>query len=181
MKTIDNLPAASDEPLPRIDSRQCFHALIEHWAKARIDGPMQAVARYDDAAKQLVTIGGLMQGVLVAAYSLMGRQPGAAPTSALQLVLVLSFLTALILFFVCAAGVCWTQPKMESREIYQFLMKTLTGCFNETDIRDLVKGWCVDIDTIRRVKRRWMMWASGSFILSSVLMMALLLLPLAAV
>ena len=179
MNTIDDLPAQLDDPLPPADSKRCFHTLIEHWAKARIDGPMQAVARYDDAAKQLVTIGGLMQGVLVAAYSLMGRQGGAdSPTSSWQLVLVLSFLTALILFFVCAAGVCWTQPKMESREIYHFLLRTLTGCFNEKDIRELVKGWCMEIDTIRKVKRRWMMWASGSFIVSSVLMMALLLLPL---
>jgi hypothetical protein len=175
MEIVEQLPA-QDGLIAPAGSRQCFKALIEHWAKARIDGPMQAVARYDDAAKQLVTIGSLMQGLLVVAYSLTGKQPG-FQLSGLQPILIWAFLAFLILFFICAAGVCWTQPKMDAVEIHQFLIKTLAECFSETDLSGMIKNWCKDIDRIRRLKRRWLTGASVFFMLCSVMMVVLLLFP----
>jgi hypothetical protein len=171
-------PTTQGGRLSPAENKQCFNTLMEHWAKARIDGPMQAVARFDDAAKQLVTIGGLMQGLLVAAYSLMDKQPGIlTQPRGLQPVLVWSFLAFLILFFVCAAGVCWSQPKMDAVEIHDFLLKTLTQCFTEEDLSGIVGSWCIDIDKIRKRKRRWLTGASIFFMLSSVMMVVLLLLP----
>jgi hypothetical protein len=158
------------------ESKQCFKALMEHWAKARIDGPMQAVARYDDASKQLVTIGGLMQGVLIAAYSLIDKPQGAL-MSTWQLVLVIMFIVCLVLFFICAAGVCWTQPKMDASEVEGFLLRTLNDCFTEKDLSGVVRSWCLDIDGIRRHKRQWLTWQSFFFMLCSVFMSGLLLFP----
>jgi hypothetical protein len=175
METIA-APPAQDQLVPLVESKQCFKALMEHWAKARIDGPMQAVARYDDASKQLVTIGSLMQGLLVAAYSLMGKQQGIG-TSTWQLVLIVSFMIFLILFFVCAAGVCWTQPKMDASEVHGFLLRTLNDCFTEKDLGGVVRNWCVDIDGIRRRKRRWLTLESIFFMLCSVTMTGLLMSP----
>lgn len=53
-------------------SKQSFEAILQHWAKARIDGPMQVVARFDEAAKQLITVGGLLQGLFFAVVALGG-------------------------------------------------------------------------------------------------------------
>jgi hypothetical protein len=54
-------------------SQPCFNAIVEHWFKARIDGPMQTLAHYDETVKQLVTLGGLLPVILVAAYQLFSR------------------------------------------------------------------------------------------------------------
>jgi len=56
------------------ESHECFNSFIKHWAEARIDGPMQAIARYDDVAKLMTTIGGFLQAVLAAGYSLMVKE-----------------------------------------------------------------------------------------------------------
>lgn len=178
METIEQL-TVENKPLDPAENKQCFKALIEHWAKARIDGPMEAVARYDDAAKQLVTIGSLMQGLLVVAYSLMGKQPGSVvQLGGWQPIFIWAFLAFLILFFTCAAGVCWTQPKMNAVEIDRFLINTLTGCFSETDLSGMIRSWCKDIDKIRKWKKRWLTGASIFFMLCSVMMVVLLLFPL---
>jgi hypothetical protein len=37
-----------------------FHALLQHWAIARIDTPLDVIARFDEAAKQLIAVGHVM-------------------------------------------------------------------------------------------------------------------------
>lgn len=167
-----------DAPISPEKNEQCFDAFIEHWAKARIDGPMQAIARYDDAAKQLVTVGGLMQALLVAAYSSMSQQPGAASMVVEgQMAALASFFFFLLLFFVCVVGVCWTQPKMDAYEVSSLLVNAVDQCIKKKDLVSMVKNWCEDIDGIRRRKKWWMAGASGSFIFCSLLMTYLLLAP----
>ncbi|HYY95265.1 MAG TPA: hypothetical protein VE713_12170, partial [Pyrinomonadaceae bacterium] len=53
------------------ENQQCRTSFRKHWAEAQIDGPMQAIARYDDVAKLLITIGGFLLTVLAAGYSTM--------------------------------------------------------------------------------------------------------------
>lgn|GEM_PF-6893678 len=84
---------------------QCLNSIIEHWAKARIDGPMQALARYDDAAKHLITIGGFLQGGLIAVYSVLDRQ-GRLFANPWQIAFVISFEISLIVFISLAAWAC---------------------------------------------------------------------------
>lgn len=179
METIDIL-TPSEEILAPQESRQCFRSLIEHWAKARIEGPMQAIARYDEACKQLVTIGSLMQGLLVAAYSLMVRQQADAAAAFIfsQRLLIYSFLASLFCFFVCTVVVCWMQPRMDASSVHKFLVKAMGECFTEKDLSEMVGNWCQDIDGIRRKKKWWLTFACGFFMICSLLMMALLLLPL---
>jgi hypothetical protein len=177
----DKPPVPPDGVISREESTSCFKALIEHWAKARIDGPMQAVARYDEVSKQMATVGSLLLGLLVTAYTAMGRPTGLAThLPGWQRALVYGFLTSLFLFFFCTVMVCWWQPKMHARGIHQFLLKSLKECFTEEELSGFVREWCLDIDAIRRKKKWWLTFACLFFMLCSLLMMSLLLLPLTA-
>jgi hypothetical protein len=152
---------------------------MEHWAKARIDGPMQAVARYDEVSKQMATIGSLLLGLLVTAYTAMGRPAElTSHVSGWRAGLVYSFLISLFLFFGCTIAVCRWQPKMDAGGVHTFLIRSLTDCFTELELAEFVRAWCLDIDGIRKKKKRWLTAACVFFALCSLLMMSLLLLPL---
>ena len=62
------------DTLPPEKNQQCLNSIIEHWAESRIDGPMEALARYDDAAKYMITIGGFLQTALIAVYTALDKQ-----------------------------------------------------------------------------------------------------------
>lgn len=61
------------ETLSTNGAQICLRSLKAHWAEAQIDGPLQTIARYDDVAKLLITIGGFLLAVLAAGYSQMFR------------------------------------------------------------------------------------------------------------
>ena len=90
------------------ESQVCLNAFREHWAQAQIDGPMNTIARYDDVAKLLITIGGFLLAVLVQSYSAMLKEPGtrAQMKTKSQVIFYL-----ILIFFATAAGVCLPQPK----------------------------------------------------------------------
>jgi hypothetical protein len=46
---------------PRSDAPR-LSAIVEHWASGRLDGPVALISRFDDAGRQLVGVGGLLQG-----------------------------------------------------------------------------------------------------------------------
>ena len=54
------------------NSEVCLDTFKRHWAEAQIDGPMQTVARYDDVAKLLITIGGFTLAALAALIRAVG-------------------------------------------------------------------------------------------------------------
>lgn len=101
---------------------QCLKSIIKHWAEARIDGPMQALARYDDAAKHLITIGGFLQGGLIAVYSVLERQ-GRVFQNGWQIAIVVLFELSLIFFISLAALACTLQPEMQAKSISYLLTK----------------------------------------------------------
>lgn len=176
---IPHATSQPDVPIPAADSQQNFRDLIEHWAKARIDGPMQAVARYDDAAKQLVTTGGLMQGVLVAAFSLVGKQDGHAfHIKGWWWAPVGLFLTSLLAFFFCAMKVCWPQPRTNASDVYAFLKNAMDGKAGFGHLDGMMYGWCGEVEEIHRTKRRWLLGQSICFTLCSVLIITLILIPI---
>ena len=49
-----------------------FRALLQHWAIARIDTPLDVIARFDEAAKQLIAVGGIIQAAYVAGFAFGG-------------------------------------------------------------------------------------------------------------
>lgn len=158
-------------------NQQCFDSIIEHWAEARIDGPMQALARYDDAAKHMVTIGGFLQGGLIAVYSVLDKQ-GRLFGNRWQIAFVISFEISLITFISLAAWACSLQPEMHAKGISKLLTQALRQCISEADLTNEVKGWCVDVENKIRSKQRLMLAAKCFYILSIVSMPGLLLFPL---
>jgi hypothetical protein len=95
-----------------------FETVLEHWAKARIDGPMQVVARFDEAAKQLITLGGLFQGVFFTVVTFGGvKDP-------IPLWLLAVFFVPLVVLVICAAKVICTVPtKMEAIDTHALLRR----------------------------------------------------------
>src|SRR5437773_4925727 len=81
--------------------QQSFEAIVEHWAIARIDGPVDTISRYDEAAKQLITLGGLLQGVYVAAFAFGNVSPRVPVWLLLPM-----FVPILALIFCAALAVC---------------------------------------------------------------------------
>lgn len=152
------------------ETQICFNSFIEHWAKARIDGPMQAIARYDDVAKLLITIGGFLQTVLVAIYSFMVKELYASNTPVnvfwMKTVSVVIFLS-LLLFFICAAAVCFPQPSIQAKEILKYK--------GNEDLTEDIERWCKNINHTINIKRRLLISATFFFIMSFLVMIALLL------
>ena len=62
-------------------SRASFEAIIEHWSKSRIDSAVAAIARYDEAAKQLITLGGVLLILLNPTGHTDGGKPRVIPSS----------------------------------------------------------------------------------------------------
>jgi hypothetical protein len=158
-------------------NQQCFDSLIEHWAEARIDGPMQALARYDDAAKYLITIGGFLQGGLFAVYSVLDKQ-GRLLGNRWQIAFVILFEFSLVGFISLAAWACSLQPEMHAKGISNLLTQALRQCISETDLTKEVKSWCVDVENKIRRKKGLMLAAKILYILSILTMPGLLLFPL---
>lgn len=165
------------ETLTSEKNLQCFNSLIEHWAEARIDGPMQALARYDDAAKHLITIGGFLQGGLIAVYSVLEKQ-GRLFQSRWQIGVVVAFELSLIGFISLAALACSLQPEMQAKKISSLLKNALRQCLTEADLTGEVEAWCWDIESKIKGKTRLMLAAKVLYVLSIVVMPGLLLFPL---
>jgi len=106
-----------NENVERLNNQVCSNSFKRHWAEAQIDGPMEAIARYDDIAKLLITIGGFLLAVLAAGYSVMLKDL----RGAIDLVNARNrsqwIFGSMLIFFVSAAAVCFPQPKMRAGEI----------------------------------------------------------------
>jgi hypothetical protein len=148
-------------------ARQCITAFLEHWGKARIDGPMLAIARYDDAAKLLITIGGLLQAVLAVGYSFMLNYMNPSMNTGLLKGISIGVFISLLISFSFAGAVCWPQPKMLAAKV---LLDD-----NPEHLMQRVDDWCKDITNIMKVKRRLIHTAVIFFLISSLAMIGLLL------
>jgi hypothetical protein len=155
-------------------TQRCLTSIIEHWVKARIDGPMQALARYDDAAKQLITIGGFLQGGLIAVYSALGRQQGSL-MNRWQMGGLLSFEICLIGFLSFSAWSCSLQPEMQAKRISSLLKQALEQCISETYLVGEVEAWCWDVESKVKSKKFRMAVSKTLFIFCTAIMSLLLL------
>jgi hypothetical protein len=154
--------------------QQCFTAIIEHWVDARIDGPMQVLARYDDAAKQLITIGGVVQGGFIAICAVLGKHP-TFQLKAPQILGAIVFELLLLASLSFAAWACSLQPEMQAENIAKLLRKALKVDLSENDLVDEVTDWCKDLEGKIELKKRWMLASKITFILSIGAMPLLLL------
>jgi hypothetical protein len=170
-RPISQLPT----PAATFSSKESFEAVVEHWANARIDGPMQLIARFDEAAKQLIAIGGVLQGLFFGIVGLGGWKDHLP--SSLWWVVVLCFLP-LVALVVCAAKVICSVPvQMEAIETYELMKRAADpdGVPDE-DLLDAIKLWCFRIDRNALIKHRWLLAANWMFWVSSLATLCLLLL-----
>lgn len=150
------------------DSKPAFNALVEHWAKARIDIPMQVVARFDDAAKQLITLGSLLQGLYIAAFT-FGDLKHQIPVWLLWLL----FIPLIALIFCAAQAICIVPLKKEAFDTYN-LFRSNSGLSDET-LTSAVDSWCQTIDGIADQKHKWLKGAKFFLIINSAATLGLLL------
>jgi hypothetical protein len=148
-------------------NKQCLTSFKKHWAEAQIDGPMQEIARYDDVAKLLVTIGGFLLTVLAAGYSIMLKDIHASINVPLTTIISGVILFSMLMFFVCAAGVCYPHPERMAGKILNS-----TG---DKDLTDCMTAWCASIDKVISRKRLLLGLAIFFFILSFLVVSFLLL------
>ena len=156
---------------PEIETNEshqaCLNSFKQHWAESQIDGPMAAIARYDDVAKLLITIGGFLLAVLAGGYSVMVRdlRPYMNVTQTMSQSKMI--FVAMLIFFISAAAVCFPQPKMRAREIIKFR--------KDEDLEPHIDAWCKNVNRVILVKKMLLGSATISFIVSFLAMMQLLL------
>lgn len=132
--------------------------MLQHWAKARIDGPLDMIARFDEAAKQLISVGGIIQAAYVAGFA-FGNLKGALPNWAVFLLF-----GPLILMIFCAARViCLLPKKLEAFTTYE-LFKNMRFGIPDAEIDSAMKNWCLGVDSLAKKKRRWLHAANLSFV-----------------
>jgi hypothetical protein len=151
-----------------VDSKQVFDNLIEYWASTRIDVPMQLLAKFDNAAKRLVTLGTIWQGVYLAAFNF-----GDLRQSNSRWYLVVAFLFLIGLIVCSALAICVPPPKAGAFDTY--LLFDRQGGPSDKDLTCAVKRWCHDIDAIATKKHRLLVAAKVFFLLNSVALIALLI------
>jgi hypothetical protein len=162
VQVMDNSEPAVQSPQEQL----CLSTFMTHWAKAQLDGPMQIVARYDDVAKLLITIGGFLLGVMASSYSAMLRDRSVIDMEQARGKSQAIFIVMLI-FFLSAALVCFWQPKTRAAEILKSR--------NDKDIEQYIHLWCENLRRTILWKRAFLGIATFAFIASFLLMISLLL------
>ncbi|HEV2828141.1 MAG TPA: hypothetical protein VGW76_11120 [Pyrinomonadaceae bacterium] len=144
----------------------CLNSLKVSWAQAQIEAPMHAVARYDDVAKLLITIGGFVLAVLAGAYSAMLKDLQGVDLSqaksASRWILI-----SMLVFFVSAAAVCYRQPKMWVKQIIR--------AENDDALENSIDRWCDNINGVVLTKKILLIIATVAFVISFLVMMWLLM------
>jgi hypothetical protein len=126
-------------------------SVVEHWAKSRIDSPLQVIARYDDAAKQIITVTGIIWGILIAAAKITDR-----PLTPFSLLAAASLLSAIVL---AAWVVILPTRYMGAHEIYRDLRSARTDRVMEDTVDRRIERWCEDVASVATRKLQRLTWA----------------------
>jgi hypothetical protein len=151
----------------QLTNRVCLSTFQKHWAEAQIDGPLQLVARYDDVAKLLITIGGFLLGVMASSYSTMLRDRMIIDIAQAKEKSLLVF-SMMLIFFLSAALVCFFQPKMRALEILTVK--------DDKEIEEHMRRWCTELRRTVLRKKICLFISTLAFIASFLTMISLLLL-----
>ena len=135
----------------RKETTTILTTVVEHWAKSRIDSPLQVIARYDDAAKQIITVTGLIWGILIAAAKITDR-----PLTPFSLLAAASLLSAIVL---AAWVVILPTRYMGAHEIYRDLRCARTDQMMEETVEQRIERWCQDVGGVATRKLQRLTWA----------------------
>jgi|ERR1043166_7358776 hypothetical protein len=143
---------------PSGSSERGLEALLEHWAQARIDSPLRVIGRLDEAAKQLISVGGIIQAAYVAGFA-FGNLKEKLPNWEVGLL----FIPLISMIFCAAKVICLIPKDLEASDTYE-LFKRMRSGFIEEEVDFAMARWCKAVDLLARRKRLWLHAANLSFV-----------------
>ncbi len=159
---------------PIFETKKTLDAVVEHWAKARIDIPMQLLARFDEAAKQLITLATILQGLYLSIFTF-----GNFRETNHLIVFALLFATIFALVFCGAQAVCTVPIKKEAFGTY-ILFRKNEGLSDE-ELTGALHEWCVNMDDIADKKHvwltraKWILVAHGAIVFAAIMIFLILM------
>jgi hypothetical protein len=168
-KGMDMTLVTLEQPRQLGDSYKATETFVQHWTKARIDEPREIMARYDDAARQLIAVSGLLQGVYLAVFS-FGNLKQSLPTG----FLIPMFIPLLAVVYSAATVLCSVPTDFNVHRIFELLRGHDGDGGVAVAISGSIKEWCENADAVAGKKRRWLHAANISFILASAVTVILL-------
>lgn len=154
------------------DEKKILEGMKEHWRKVWNEAPVQAIARVEDAAKQMIVITTGLQGLYLAifAFSTIRAQVMAAPGGILGVLILLLFCLPvgcwlMSLLYATRVFVPRVQPEVNFNEVSESAwqkVKNTYGQVGEKKLRQL------------HVSHRWLL---ASFAIVLIAIVCLLFLP----
>lgn len=148
---------------PKEQTETALGAIVEHWAKARIETPLHVASRLDESAKVLLAVAGVLQGVLIAIVKFEQPPPEPSPFA-------LPALATLVATVVFAALVLIVQSsQLATKPVYDLFRTSATDAQTMTGLDNAVKAWCESIDRVLLGKRVLLGIAMLSLVTSMIL------------
>jgi hypothetical protein len=144
--------------------------VIEHWARSRIDTPLNLIGRYDEGARQVIALTAALQGANVAILS-FGDVSSAAPSWTKWFV-VLVLVPAMFFALRC---ICTVSPEMEAMNAYKLMEAVTTGTATPSDVRMALHEWCTQVDRLVSTKRRLLHAGNLAFLFGSAIAAGIIL------
>jgi hypothetical protein len=144
------------------ESGRAFDAIVEHWSRSMMDSALATIARYDDAAKQLIAVAGALQGLYFAAFA-FGDLDQTLP----WWWAVFLFVPVLAVIFIAAQCVCRVSVTAGSMTAYRLLETGRESGIDIDRVTEAVDSWCGEIDTTIQSKRFWLHLANLSFVVAA--------------
>lgn len=136
--------------------------VIEHWARARIDTPLNLIGRYDEGARQVLGLTAVLQGAYVALLSFGDLASRMHPF--LMLLVVLALVPAMFSALRC---ICTVSAEMEAMKAYRLVEAVTAGRASSSDVEQAVHVWCVEVDRLVARKRSLLHVANLAFLAGS--------------
>lgn len=157
--------------LPNPEQTAIIDARANHWREVANEAPVQAIARIEDAAKQIIGITGILQGLYFAVYSFgeVGAQIGVLDSLVLRLCVLLIFLLPILFWLIslyCATQVFVprTMPKTNLNDISAGAWQNVQKSYE--DAQDYKLKWL-------RLSHRWLISSFAVVILLLAFVVAL--------
>ena len=123
------------------------NAIVEHWAKARIDNPLDLVRRLDDGARNIILVSGALEGLLIAVLKV--DQPRFLLLSGFSIIASALLLGAVVL---AVKALSEQTDQLDAYPIYSVFRSTPPDeRLQALDCR--VEAWCKEVKQLAKHKR----------------------------
>jgi hypothetical protein len=154
------------------EEKKILEGMTEHWRKVWNEAPVQAIARVEDAAKQMIVVTTGLQGLYLAifVFSTIRAQVMASPSGILGILILLLF---------CLPVGCWLMSMYDATRVFVPRVQPEVN-FNEVS----ESAWQKVKETYGRVgekKLHWLhsshRWLIASFVIVLIAIVCLLFFP----